>query len=177
MSVRIATTADAESILRIYAPAVKHTAASFELEPPSVEEMRQRISTILQKYPWLVFDRDGDVLGYAYAGEYRKRVAYQWSAEVSAYVDERARRMGIGRTLYAELFAILKRLGYFNAYAVITLPNPSSVALHESVGFKYLGVFRNVGYKLGKWHDVGWWDLVIQPHDKSPRPPISFTTI
>ena len=177
MSVRVASPADAESCLRIYSPAVRNTAASFELEPPSLEEMRQRISTILQRFPWLVFGREGEVFGYAYAGEYRKRAAYQWSVEVSVYVDERARRMGTGKALYAELLSILKRLGYFNAYAVITLPNPASVALHEAVGFRYLGTYRNVGFKLGQWHDVGWWDLVIQTHDKSPRPPIPFPSI
>ena len=177
MTVRTATPADAEAVLRIYSPAVIQTAASFELEPPTLEDMRQRIITILQRYPWLVYERNGEVLGYAYAGEYRKRAAYQWSVEVSAYVDERARRLGVGRALYAELFSLLKQLGYFNAYAVITLPNAASVGLHEAVGFEYLGTYRNVGYKLGRWHDVGWWDLVIQPHVESPRPPIPFPVI
>src|SRR6476661_4536893 len=139
MTVRVATPSDAEAVLRIYSPAVINTAASFELEPPALDEMRQRIASILQRYPWLVFERDGEVLGYAYASEYRKRAAYQWSVEVSAYVDERARRLGVGRALYAELFSILKRLGYFNAYAVITLPNAASVRLHESAGLEYLG--------------------------------------
>ena len=175
--IRVVRPDDAEAILRIYAPAVRETAASFELEPPTVDEVRERIKAIRPRFPWLVFEKDSAVLGYAYAGEYRKRRAYQWSTEVSIYVDASARRLGVARTLYTRLFAILAKQGFHNAYAVITLPNPSSVALHEALGFTYLGTFRKVGYKLGQWHDVGWWELTIQQHAAQPQPPIPFSEI
>jgi len=175
--IRVVRLDDAEAILRIYAPAVRETAASFELEPPTADEIRERIKAILPRFPWLVFEKDSTVLGYAYAGEYRKRRAYQWSIETSIYVDASARRLGVARTLYTRLFDILAKQGFHNAYAVITLPNPSSVKLHEALGFTYLGTFKKVGYKLGQWHDVGWWELVIQPHAAQPQPPIPFSEI
>ncbi len=175
--IRTARIDDAEAILRIYAPAVRESAASFELEPPTLDEMRARIANVSKQYPWLVFDRDGDVLAYAYAHSFRPRPAYQWSVEVSVYVDERARRMGVARQLYAALFPILARQGYCNAYAVIPLPNPASVVLHESLGFKPVGVLTNNGFKLGKWHDVGWWQFTIQPHPDSPAPPVPFQSL
>jgi len=173
--IRVARIDDAEAILNIYAPAVATTAISFELEPPSVQEIRERIANTLKKYPWLVFEDRGSVLGYAYGSTYRTRAAYQWSTEVSVYVHADARRMGVGRRLYEKLFQVLARQGFFNGYAVITLPNPASVALHESVGFTPIGVFHNVGHKLGQWHDVGWWQLEIQPHRKPDGPPLPFS--
>jgi L-amino acid N-acyltransferase YncA len=178
MTIRVATPADVAAILAIYAPVVTDTAISFELEPPSPGEMRERILSTLPRYPWLVFDRDpGGVIGYAYAGEYRTRAAYQWSVEVSVYVAAHVRRQGVGRALYAELLAILANLGHFSAYAGITLPNPASVALHEAMGFSYLGAYHNVGFKLGRWHDVGWWERAIRPPHASPGTPTPFSQV
>src|SRR5436190_12451870 len=139
--------------------------------------MRRRITATLMQFPWLVFDNDGAVLGYAYASAYRPRPAYQWSAEVSVYVDAGARRSGVGRKLYDRLFSTLAQQGYFNAYAVITLPNPASVALHESSGFAPAGVLHNVGYKLGRWHDIGYWQHEIQPHRDPSGPPVPFSEL
>jgi L-amino acid N-acyltransferase YncA len=133
--------------------------------------MRRRIEVTLQRYPWLVCERHGRVLGYAYAGAHGSRAAYQWSVDVSVYVHEEARRTGVGRALYASLFAALDVQGFYNAYAGATLPNPASVGLHESVGFRPVGVYRGVGYKLGAWHDVVWWHLPIRERVADPDPP------
>jgi L-amino acid N-acyltransferase YncA len=162
---------DAEQIAAIYAPNVTDTNISFEFEPPSAEEMRRRIQVTLKRYPWLVCEHQGRVLGYAYAGAHGSRAAYQWSVDVSVYVHKDARRTGVGRALYASLFAALELQGFYNAYAGATLPNPASVGLHESVGFRRVGVYRGVGYKLGAWHDVVWWHLPLRELVADPDPP------
>jgi L-amino acid N-acyltransferase YncA len=115
----------------------------------------------------------GAVLGYAYASPHRERAAYRWSVDVAVYIAEQARRRGVGRQLYSTLFAMLVELGYYNAFAGVTLPNPASVGLHESMGFTPVGVYRNVGYKLGAWHDVGWWRRPLQPPAADPAEPRS----
>jgi phosphinothricin acetyltransferase len=150
---------DAPAVSEIYAPFVSHAATSFETIPPDAAEIQRRIKTRTPKYPWLVFEADGVVLGYAYGSEHRTRQAYQWSADVSVYTHERARKRGVGRALYTVLLELLRRQGYFNAYAGITLPNPASVGLHESMGFTPVGVYSRVGFKLGRWHDVMWMQL------------------
>src|SRR5450631_26947 len=163
MNIRVATPADADAITAIYAPVVADTSISFELTPPSVDEMRNRIVNTLQDLPWLVSEDDQDsVDGYVYASKHRERPAYQWSVDVTAYVREDARRTGIGARLYRALFNELATLGYFQAFAGIALPNAASVALHESVGFEPIGVYRKVGFKLGAWHDVGWWQRELR---------------
>jgi L-amino acid N-acyltransferase YncA len=170
-AVRLATPEDAAAVQGIYAPIVRDTVISFEVQPPSVAEMQQRIVDTLARWPWLVCEHDGEVLGYAYAGKYRVRAAYQWSVDVSVYIHERARRRGIGRALYRALLGSLALQGFYNAQAGITLPNVGSVRLHESIGFRPIGVYRKIGYKLGAWHDVGWWQLVLQAHTAAPLPP------
>jgi phosphinothricin acetyltransferase len=165
---------DAEAIASIYRPIVASTAISFELVPPSVEEIKQRILTNLQFAPWLVSTGSQDeALGYAYASKHRERLAYQWSVDVAIYVDPEQRRRGIGRALYTSLAALLRLQGFYAAHAGITLPNPASVALHESLGFRPVGVYRAVGYKLGAWHDVGWWQLSLRERAGEPATPHS----
>jgi phosphinothricin acetyltransferase len=176
-TLRLASADDAADVLAIYGPIVSATVISFELEPPTEDDIRQRIDQTLTRLPWLVCEQDGQVLGYAYAAPHRTRAAYQWSVDVSAYVHERARRFGVGRALYTALFRILALQGFYNAYAGIALPNPASVGLHEALGFAPVGVYRKVGYKLGDWHDVGWWQLALQPRTDAPRPPISIAEI
>jgi L-amino acid N-acyltransferase YncA len=173
-TIRLAVPADAEGILAIYDPIVRETAISFEVEPPDVEEMRQRVADTLVRFPWLVCDRRGQIVGYAYGGRHRTRAAYQWSVDVSVYVDAQVRRSGVGRAIYTALFKLLALQGFYNAYAGITLPNPASVGLHEALGFRPVGVYRTVGYKFGVWHDVGWWHLVLRPHSVPPGPPADF---
>ena len=168
--IRLAAPTDAASVLAIYEPIVHQSATSFELEPPTVDEMRQRIAKTLEYAPWLVCEREGEVIGYAYASKHRDRPAYQWAVEVSVYVDTRAHRTGVGRGLYTALFQILRLQGFYSAYAGVTLPNVASVGLHESFGFTPIGIYRNAGYKMGGWHGVGWWQLDLQPHNDAPSP-------
>jgi L-amino acid N-acyltransferase YncA len=174
--IRLATPDDALGVLAIYAPIVRDTAISFELVPPTVEEIRQRIVKTLEHVPWLVCERRGDILGYVYASQHRRRPAYQWSVDVSVYVHSSARRSGVGQALYRSLFALLAFQGFYQAYAGITLPNPASVGLHESLGFQAVGVYRAVGYTLGAWHDVGWWQLSLRERGVPPAPPLTLRT-
>lgn len=174
MNIRVANPLDAEAVAAIYAPIVAHTWISFEVEPPTAAEMRDRIVNTLQRLPWLVSeDAAGRVNGYVYASKHKERPAYQWSVDVTAYVREDARCQGVGKHLYERLFDELARLGYFQAFAGIALPNAASVALHESVGFKPLGTYRNVGHKLGAWRDVGWWQRALREVSE-PAPPQLF---
>jgi L-amino acid N-acyltransferase YncA len=170
--IRLASAEDAVAIQAIYAPFVRETAVSFEVEPPTVEEMRQRIEKTLPRFPWLVCDSQGEVKGYVYATAHSERAAYSWSVNVSVYIHERCRRSGMGRALYASLFEILRLQGFYNAYAGATLPNPGSVGLHEAIGFRPVGVYEAVGYKFGAWHDVIWWQMALQERAATPLPPL-----
>src|SRR5262249_55630734 len=138
---------DAAAVSEIYAPFVSDTATSFEAVPPDAAEIQKRIKEVTPRFPWLVFEADGRVLGFAYGSQHRIRHAYLWSADVSVYIHERARNRRVGRALYTALLEILRRQGFFNAYAGITLPNPGSVRLHESMGFTQVGVYSRVGFK------------------------------
>jgi L-amino acid N-acyltransferase YncA len=177
MIIRVADLDDAQQVREIYAPFCTATPVSFETEVPSVEEMRRRIAATLEFFPWLVAEDAGRVLGYAYASRHRERAAYRWSADVSVYVREGERGKGIGRALYTALFAILRLQGIFNVLAGITLPNNASVALHEAMGMRLLGVYESIGYKCGAWHDVGWWQFSLGPHDGPPEEPVGFPAI
>ena len=167
---RLATSADASALVAIYAPMLRETATTFEIEPVGTDEMRRRVTTTLLRHPWLVAEIDGEVAGYAYAAQHRTRAAYDWSADVSVYLAPRARGRGLGRALYTALLDLLTAQGYANALAGITLPNDASVRLHESLRFTAVGVYRAVGWKLGSWHDVGWWQLRLTSSDAQPHP-------
>jgi L-amino acid N-acyltransferase YncA len=169
--VRLATTGDAEIVRRIYTPIVEKTPISFEEAPPSTGEIERRIENTMRETPWLVCESEGSVLGYAYAGRFRPRTAYQWTVEVTVYVDAAHRGKGIARRLYGSLLGCLRLQGYHTALAVIALPNEASVALHEGLGFVPVGLIPKIGYKLGRWHDVGWWRLVLQDYVERPEPP------
>jgi L-amino acid N-acyltransferase YncA len=160
--IRPATAADAPALLAIYRPFVEDSAASFELVAPSVEEFAGRIEKSLATWEWLVAGREGECIGYAYGSSHRGRPGYRWSVEVSAYVHPSQHRRGIGRALYLRLFEILAQKGFCNAYAGITLPNDGSVALHRSVGFEPIGIFKSVGWKFGQWQDVAWFHRVLR---------------
>lgn len=171
---RIATPSDAAAVLAIYAPVVQNGYASFEAEPPSVDEIAERMKAVLERYPW-VLAQDGDaILGYAYATAHRGRAGYRWSAEVSVYVAPEAHRRGVGRALYAGLFGLLNAQGIVNLYAGIALPNAASVGLHEALGFIPIARYPTVGFKAGAWHDTGWWHLRINPLADDPVPPTAF---
>jgi L-amino acid N-acyltransferase YncA len=165
---RAATASDAEAIGEIYGPLVTGTAISFEDEAPTPAALRQRIAA-RPRLPWLVADHGGRVVGYACAVPHRARAAYRWAVDCSVYVAVDQRGAGIGRLLYERLLAEVRALGYVSAHAGIALPNAPSVALHEAVGFRPVGVYRDVGFKLGAWRDVGWWSLRLV--DAPPVPP------
>jgi phosphinothricin acetyltransferase len=170
-TIRFATPKDARAIRDIYAPFCEATPVSFEVDPPSVAHMRQRIDKTLTALPWLVGAQEGTVIGYAYASRHRERAGYRWSVDVSVYVGDGYRGRGIGRALYSSLFAILRLQGFHNILAGITLPNPASVALHESMGLRLIGIYPRIGFKCGKWHDVGWWQLTLRACDGAPGEP------
>lgn len=173
MQIRLAKPSDAAAINAIYAPSITEGVASFELVLPTDAEMAERIRRTVGERPWLVYEDGGAVWGYAYAARHRERLAYQWSVEVSVYVHRAKHRSGVARALYQELFQELTRLGYYNAYAGITLPNAASVALHESFGFAPVGVYRHAGFKLGRWWDVGWWQKSLCAHTVAVDAPIA----
>jgi len=176
--IRLANPTDAVALLAIYAPYIRNSSITFETGVPAVADFANRIRSYLDNWPWLVYEKeDGQVVGYAYASRYRERVAYQWSIECSVYVQEDHLRSGIARALYTALFAILKTQGFTTVYAVINLPNDRSVAFHESMGFKYFATFEKVGYKLGKWKDVGWWQLQLNEYLLEPAAPIKFSAL
>ncbi|CAN5549752.1 GNAT family N-acetyltransferase [soil metagenome] len=171
-SLRLAGPSDAGAVSEIYAPLVRETPVSFETVPPTPDEMAERIAKTLETHPWLVCEEAGEVRGYAYASPHRVRAAYVWSVDATVYVRPDARRSGMGRRLYVALFEILRHQGFLTAFAGITLPNPASVGLHEAMGFRPVGVYRNVGYKAGAWHDVGWWGLPLGEPEPDPAPPV-----
>jgi L-amino acid N-acyltransferase YncA len=168
--VRVATAADAEAVAAIYAPYVTDTAISFEEEPPSPTEMAARVSATLETHPFFVYDSGEGVIGYAYASTHLTRAAYRWSCNVSAYVAAGHIRRGIGRALYGELLGIVKSQGFHAAFAGVALPNEASVGLHEAMGFRHLGTYREVGFKHGRWHDVGWWRLGLAEGPPASEP-------
>jgi phosphinothricin acetyltransferase len=166
--IRAARAGDAAGIAAVYSPYVLGSAATFEEVPPSVDEVRVRMGNGL---PWLVADEDG-VVGYAYAGPHHQRAGYRWSVTVSVYLAATHHGRGLGTALYGELLPLLVELGYVRAYAGVALPNEPSVRLHESLGFTPVGVYREVGFKHGRWHDVGWWQRTLQvpPPGAPPEP-------
>lgn len=168
--IRLATVADAEAVAAIYAPYVRETSISFEVEPPDASEVARRIERVLAFRPWLVCEDGGAIAGYAYATEFRARPAYRWSAELAVYVDRTRHGGGIGTALYEAMLRCLRAQGYRTVIGGVTLPNPASVALHERLGFSKVGVFRGVGFKNGARCDVGMWQLDLDTHPDQPPP-------
>jgi L-amino acid N-acyltransferase YncA len=171
--IRLAKEDDAARIAEIYRPYVETSPATFELVPPSEADFKTRISTVLPFAPWLVFESDDRILGYAYASQHHERAAYQWCVNTAVYIREGCHRQGIGRALYTSLIACLKLQGFYAAHAGATLPNAGTVGLHEAMGFQRIGVYPAVGYKLGAWHDVIWWQLPLRERVGEPRPPLT----
>ena len=163
---------DAVAIQAIYASYVTDSAISFELEPPTVDQIAARMSAA-PKLPWLLAILDGEPAGYAYASRHREREAYRWSVDTSVYLAADAHGRGIGRRLYTDLLEAVTTLGYVNAFAGIALPNEASVGLHEALGFQPIGTFEQVGYKDGQWRSVSWWWRQLaaaQDEPDEPRP-------
>lgn len=172
--IRLATVDDAAKVVEIYRPSIEGSAVSFETAVPSSEEMRRRIANCLEQYPWIIDEGEqGEVRGYAYAAQYHPRAAYRWTAIASVYVGNNHLRQGIAKRLYQVLFDLLERQGIRQVLAAIAVPNPASQQFHESLGFTRVGLMPKVGYKLGAWQDMGWWQRPIG--DGAESPPAPFT--
>lgn len=176
---RAARPEDAAQIAAIYAPYVAGSAVSFETEAPSAETMRERMSAYDGLYPWIVATPEEDelVLGYAYATRFRERPAYRFCVETTVYIAGDAHRQGVGRLLYDALLDTLREQEFTQAIAAITLPNEPSIALHEAVGFRRAGVYREVGYKQGRWMDVGLWQCSLAEPQSPPVEPRPFSEV
>ncbi|MBK5200754.1 MAG: N-acetyltransferase [Spirochaetaceae bacterium] len=170
LSIRLMKITDAPTILSIYKPYIEETSITFECTTPTLKDFTQRIKNISSFYPYLVYEFNNKVIGYAYAGKIREREAYQWDAELSIYLDNQYLHKGIGKILYMALLDILKLQNIYNVYGVITQPNERSVKLHEDLGFNKLGVFHNTGYKFNSWHDVIWLEKKINDFIIPPKP-------
>lgn len=156
--IRIATEKDIPAMLAVYKPYVENTTYSFEYDVPCTRSFTQRFYEHTAQFPWLVWEENGEVKGYAYAGAPWARAAYRWSAEVSIYLAPEIQGKGVGRALYERLEEILKRQGYRNVYAIITEENAASIAFHEALGYRVVTTFRNCGYKQGRWLGVTWME-------------------
>lgn len=163
---------DAAGVAEVYRPAVETTVATFEEIAPDAEEMERRMRATLERTPWLIVDDGRTVAGYAYAGPHRERPGYRWAVDISVYVASGLQGRGIGRRVYDELLAILRRQRFVNVYAGVALPNPASVALHEAIGMERIGTYERVGYKLGRWVDVAWYGMRLAEPSANPPEPI-----
>jgi len=175
--VRLVTAEDAAAIAAIYAPYVTESGASFEAEPPGMEEMRARIAAGGDLYPWFVAEEDGALLGYAYACAFRARHAYRFTVETTVYVQGGGHGRGVGGALYRALLPLLEAQGFAQAIAAINLPNEASVRLHERAGFVRAGTYENVGYKLDEWRSVGLWQRALAPLSSEPNEPQPFAPL
>lgn len=165
---RLATEDDSDALLSVYSHYVTDTVVSMELEPPTPEAFRKRVAGIMAVYPYLVCEEKGGIAGYAYADRAMERAGYQYNATVSVYLRPECRGRGLGKELYRRLLALLSAQGIVNVYAVITLPNPASLALHTGFGFRDIGVHHQTGYKFGQWHDVAWLEMALGEHRSPP---------
>jgi L-amino acid N-acyltransferase YncA len=164
---------DADAVAAIYRPAVEDGIASFEAVAPDADEMARRIRTTVERTPWLVaVDAADEPIGYAYAGPHAERAGYRWSVNISAYVRSDWHGRRVGRTLYDELLPTLRRQRFVNAYAGIALPNPASVALHEGIGMRRIGVYERVAWKAGAWLNVAWFGMRLADPSEPPEEPI-----
>ena len=176
MGIRFAAEADAPALLAIYAQYIE-TGITFEYELPSREEFARRIREFGGTYPYLIWEEDGRIVGYAYAHRQAERAAYQWNAELSVYLDRACTSRGLGRQLYTALIELLKLQGVRTVYGCVTVPNEKSERLHESLGFRRIGTYRLAGFKAGAWHDVAWFEKPIAPYDQDPIPLLPFPAV
>jgi Sortase and related acyltransferases len=167
--VRMAKKEDIQEILGIYEPYILHTTITFEYEVPTLEEFEKRLEKIQEQYPWLVCEINGEIIGYAYASAFRARMAFSWGTELSVYTNEKYLGLHIGRILYEKLIQLLKEQGYYNVYALISIPNEKSIYLHKMLGFEEEGVQKKVGFKLGKWCDLVYLVKNINRYDEYPK--------
>lgn len=184
IQIRIASADDAKALLEIYTPYVEKTAITFEYDIPTLQEFENRINRTLKNYPYLVAEQNGELLGYAYTGPFVGRAAYGWSAEVSIYLKETKRKMGIGRRLYDALEQISKAQNILNLNACIGYTETedehltnNSMEFHAHMGYTLVGRFHNSGYKFGRWYDMIWMEKLIGEHSDNPLPVIAFPAL
>lgn len=170
MRLRLATPADGPACAGIYEPYVTDTCVSFELTPPDGTEIGARIARTIERLPWVVAEVDGLVRGYAYAGRFRDRPAYDWTAETTVYVDRAFQGRGIGRAVMGAVLTILRLQGFHVAVAGVTPPNPGSVGAHLALGFERIGLFEEIGWKDGRWHGVEFFGLELSRPVSGPEP-------
>lgn len=168
--IRTAVLEDAAAILAIYAPYILNTSITFEYEVPTLEEFTARIDRIRTTHPYLVYEEEGKVIGYAYATKFRERAAYQWDAELSVYLNQECRGRGVGRKLYSALIEALKKQNIQTVYGIVTTPNERSEKMHHDFDFDTIGILTKTGYKFGKWHDVVMFEKHIGSHENNPKP-------
>lgn len=184
IKIRMATKADAKEILRIYATYIRDTAISFEYDVPTVEEIAERINSILKKYPYIVAIDNNQIIGYAFVSSFKQRAAYDWAVETTVYISQDCRGKGVGKKLYLTLEEILKRQNILNLNACIAytptenahLTN-ASIYFHESLEYKKVGHFTKCGYKFGAWYDVIWMEKIIGDHSANPKPVIPISEL
>jgi L-amino acid N-acyltransferase YncA len=174
LTIRPARIDDGAAVADVYAPYVLKTAVSFEVEAPSAAVMGERIDTTIVTHPWLIAESGRAVVGFCYAGKHSQRAAYRWTVDVTIYVKEDIRRSGVGRSLYAVLLETLRRQGFRSAFSEIVLPNDGSIRLHETAGFRNIGVHKDIGFKFGRWHDIEYWRLGLSESSAPPSEPIPF---
>lgn len=184
IELRAASCRDAVALRDIYAPYVLNTAVTFEYNVPSAEEFARRIAGTLERFPYIVAERDGEALGYAYAGSLHTRAAYAWAAETSIYLRRDLRRMGLGTALYAELERALRAQGILNLNACIACPRcedqyltMDSVRFHGRMGYSMVGKFHSCGYKFGRWYDMVWMEKLLGAHECPPPPVRTFEQV
>ena len=177
MRIRAATPDDAASISEIYAPYVRASAVSFEAEVPDPDEIAVRMTSGANLYPWLAAEEDKSILGYAYGAAFRTRHAYRFTVETTVYLRAAAQGRGVGRLLYLPLLELLERQGFTQAIAALALPNDASVKLHERLGFRHAGTYGQVGFKLGRWWDVGLWQRALAAPAAEPHEPLPLDAV
>ena len=176
--IRDAVLSDAPRLLEIYAWYVLHTAITFEIEVPPLAEFQDRMRAVTSRYPWLVIEEEGRVLGYAYAGPFKGRAAYDWACEMTIYLDHSMEKRGLGRQLYEALEAQLREMGILNLYACIGDPivedeylTHDSERFHRRMGFEKIGTFHQCGWKFGRWYNMIWMEKLIGEHQSAPDRP------
>lgn len=181
MQIRVATEEDAEELLQIYRPYVEETVITFEYEVPSAEEFRQRITHTLEKYPYLIAEKEGRIVGYAYASAFKERAAYDWAVETTIYLEKGSRKKGIGRNIYNALEDALRMQHILNLNACIGYPEvedeyltKNSADFHAHLGYRLVGEFKQCGYKFGRWYNMVWMEKMTGEHGEKPEPVIPF---
>lgn len=175
--VRDALIEDADQIYQIYEPYILNTPITFEKEPIPISVFQDRMRKVMLKFPWLVCERDGKIIGYAYASIYRERAAFDWDCECSVYIKEGEHHKGIATLLYNKLFDLLIRQGYYRVYSLINYPNEGSMRLHKKFGFTEVGLLKNTGYKLGAWRDLIVLEKELRPLSDNPNLPKTYLEI